>query len=568
MSMANKGRIPSEKDRIYSARYVPGARYDKKLDLALQSIPNRREAPRIHYARVAALAAALIVLLAFAAPPIVRAVGPVLSRIFGIVAQREREFLALPEDARLVHVAEDHERFWRGYDVMAEGAFRESSITLRDVWLTPSDPYDENISAGSMAFSLTYADTPPFDPNKVVYSAKVGGREYAMNPLTRDDSGWYTEEEIKDPTNTKVVDGVLTTFIAFNVDQWNMQEKTNIVLIGALDGEQFEISFTYDPALAHEAALAEAERVVGRYTEVAEENKDILTAIDEASSAVGIEREVGGFVYAITDFALTADNRLHTGILVYSVPEKNPTIAQHTYYTEYVLIDGYAGFDHSWDGDILDGNFLLRDDMRLTRKMEELPEESLITFYLTNYQEHPGVCVPVSFRYNWEEKRAVLAKDIVEEEIWTAENEALKDALAAKQPDQISYDLKPQNLRREAGGLTMALNTFEVADGGAAIYFLFEMDDALKAAGYTMESTWEVTFALTIGDAAFQCRDIDWETGIPASAGFTPDRYLSEVDFTAPVKFIYTPILIKDGEEHPQAPFEFEFLLGEMQAAQ
>lgn len=565
--MTNK----EERLRIRAARYVPGERYQKEIEVTLMNLPKiRRRSMKEKILTASAVAAVLTLFLVFAAPPIVKAAQPIITKLFGNMIEQIEERQALPTDAKIEQSITEQERYSRGHSVGAKVEFEGVTITMPEMDFFPEDAYDDTQTAGRMRTRIEYSALPPFDPNWIDFTLSYGGRDYPMeidDGIQRYREGNLhatTEEDWRGGdfswySNSQIAEGVPTTYMFFPVDDWKIDEVTDMVLKGEIDGERFEIPFVFDPVKAHEEAVASAPEDVKITEEMEQERKQRLEELAAKAAPVGITKRAQGYEVTISELSVI-DNMLNFGWTVSGVDGKNPKMAGMEFWLNDIMVDGYnTGFGGGGaEHDLVDGTLKAVNYVPLGRDMRRLPEESLITLKvdLGDMEE----MVDVAFRYNWTTGQVTLPKDEAEEKVWVAEAKALNDALYRDFPSHVTYDLKPLNLTQTRDGLTMTLVSAEIRDSYLSIEY--EFDKGGIPQGMRLMDDWQKEPTLKLDGMASTPAGSYWMKELPTGNQFVPPMFFSEIDDNTRMQFSYTARMLdgKDKETYNQT-FEFEFAL-------
>jgi len=309
--MAN--RQIEERARIRAARYAPGGRYDEAIERTLKDLPGRKRGTLKNRGLAASsAAAALALLLAFTAPQIVRAAAQLYQRLFGqVVADIEAE-QAQPEDEKLKALIADSEGWSRSHKVEGASAqIGDVTLAVASVRTMPVDKYNKG-TKGELDLTLTYSKIPPFDPSRVDFSLVVDGREIPMRideqfKAYRDEDGHtLTEAEWADEwtgSNSQLWGGVPTTWLWFDVDDWQWDQPRKLELKAVIDGKQLLIPFAFDPAKAHAQAAKSAKESMMLLEENYLHEKDELESMEANAVPVGLTGSAYGYDWAISEMS-------------------------------------------------------------------------------------------------------------------------------------------------------------------------------------------------------------------------------------------------------------------------
>lgn len=552
--MMNNNHL-SEKARIKNARYVSGARYQKKLEETFMHLPDKKKNTVTHkmWTSIAA-AAALVLFLAVAAPSIVRAAGQVIDRLFGRMSEQDAVYLNMPEDDRVQYVLEQTEKYSRGHDVNASAEFGGMTLTLKRVSFSPDNPYDEGVKSGFMQGTIEFSETPAFNPNKMDFALKYDGREYVKKGTGAD---VLDEWE----SNTQMMGGVTETYFSFDVENWKLDAPTEITLTGTLNGETFEILFTFDPEKAHQEAIAQAEQDTEIYTRMSEERIEKFDALDKASGMVGIERDVDGFSFAITNIALTDDGNVNIGWAVYNVTEKNHKIASLSHSINELVVDGYPSpWAGGADDELTDGTLMLQEYKPLGYDARNLPEESLITMMLvkSGEKESDRVSTTIAFRYHWAEKKVTLPNDAAEEAEWIEENRKRREQIEASIPYETIYDLSQAELSKTVNGLTLTLKSLSLRDNNIMdLTVTFTSGPELE--GVRLTDDWDSPATLSIDGGKATASFSSMADGRPTGMSFILPCHITEIKDGAQIQFAFTACVYENGRQADDDKYEFTF---------
>ena len=259
-------RKNEERTRIRAALYVPGRGFYEVTEMTLNNLPRRKQPSfRAKMLAASSIAAALVLLMVLTAPQIVQAATQLYQRLFGQVVSDIKAEQAQPEDAKLQEMIANYER-WSRWHYM-EGASAEIegvTVSVSSVRTMPTDMGDENSAKGQLDLTLTFSKIPPFDPSHVDFSLVVDEKEIPMrvDEQLKDyrDGGRHklTEAEWADEwttSNSELRNGVPTTMLWFDVDDWKWDAPKQLEVKAVIDGQPLSIPFTFDPVKAHEQAI-------------------------------------------------------------------------------------------------------------------------------------------------------------------------------------------------------------------------------------------------------------------------------------------------------------------------
>ncbi len=484
-----------ERNRIRAARYVPGARYDEVLEMTLRRLPKRKRVPPIQRLLCAgSIAAAVVLLLAFAGPPLAQAASRLYERWFGRVVEEIRDEQALPEAEKVRQRLEANEAAIRAHDVEGASAqIGEVTMSVASMSLVPDDP-SAGSAQGDLSLSVTFSKIPPFDPNWVDFSVVVDGREIPMRIDEQFKANYrdrgvqtLTEEDwtaFDNPGHSWMYEGVPTTFLSFDVDDWRWDEPRQLTLKATIDAQPISIPFGYDPVKAHEDALKSAEDSVAMMAEHYAHEKAALDAMEAGAVPIGLSGHTPGHDWAISEMSI-ADEMLYFTITINGVQG----IDRPRLFADEATVDGVRtglvqGKDALHEGD----NYWVIYEYPLGRDSRRLPRESLISLPIRNlvkgaqtspdsYEVKEDGRFTPTFKYNWAERRVILPADEAEMMAWAEQTRAECDRLYSAVPENgISYDLSPLKLTQEADGVRMTITGVQFTNWTNQLEFLVDFE--------------------------------------------------------------------------------------------
>lgn len=462
--MTNK----NERDRIRQARYVPGERFDEETQMTLKNLPKRKTQPlREKMVKASSIAAAVVLFMVFAAPPIVRAAAPIWQRLFGQVVEDIEQQQALPEDEKLQQMVADAESWSHSHSLEDTGVMLgDVQISVTDIRVMPLDGRDN--PKGTLDLTLTFSKIPTFDPSWVDFEVELDGERL---PMELDETfamdyralgrHTLTPEEWQDDisgSNSSLWDGVPTTYLSFPIDNWNWVEPRELALLATIEGQDVRIPVRFDPVKAHEEAVETAKISVALGEENYQHDKDELDAMRENALPVGLTGSAFDTDYVISEMSY-AKGKLFFNVAFSdaSPSDESPKMADMFYWMHDVLVDGMRMNGISSNNDQLDvGSYSTVYSVVLTRDPTKLPEESLISLAM-NLGELEN-SVELAFRYDWQQKKATLAKDANEMAEWAKQSKELANGFEQQYDKDIYYDLTALDLRRTLDGITMRIS--------------------------------------------------------------------------------------------------------------
>ncbi len=493
---------------IRRARYSPSRRFVEGIDMTLKHLPKRLTVKQ-KALRATGIAAAIALLLGFAAPPIVRAASQLIDRLFSDRIQKIEAYQALPEDEKLQKSIQEIEDGMRAQPAGGSAEFMGVTITLPSFTLSAAydDETGEPTGAGSLSARIEFSEIPGFDPNYLDMELRVGGNIYPMDmgegtaryrqtgKKATTIEGWR-DEDFSMYCDAQIREGVPTCYMSFPVPEWRLTEVTEFELVGSLDGQSFAIPFTFDPALAHAYAVQMAKEDVVISEQMKQEDKEEYQALAQASAPVGLSGSANGYDYTISDIALV-DNKLHIGLSAQPASAGKGALDRLDLWIEDTVVDGMStiygggGGKESREGGVVSLSYYTPMGRDLTR----LPEQSLICLKIALGAERAYA----AFRFNWDEKKAALPADAKEMRAWVDESKALAEALNAKSRADLELDLSPMHLAQTVNGLTMTLKKATLWDGDLLLDFGFDRD--FKAAGQRLVRDFDEETTLLVNGA-------------------------------------------------------------------
>ena len=190
----------SEWQHVYSP--VP-ASFDTKLCTTLNNLEVLSMARQKRQSRkmMTALVAAMALMLALGC--IAYAASPLIQNIFGRNVEQVEQYEALTEDEKFQKSLDDIEANMRGHAADVTVTFKGVPIAVPEFEFFPDEKGSKN---GFFRSRLQYGGTPPFDPNWVDFSLRLGGNIYTQQP----DDGVAMYRELHGPATTldeMLVDG-------------------------------------------------------------------------------------------------------------------------------------------------------------------------------------------------------------------------------------------------------------------------------------------------------------------------------------------------------------------------
>ncbi|MEA4897342.1 MAG: hypothetical protein VB067_14140 [Christensenellaceae bacterium] len=469
-----------ERNRIRAARYAPGARYDEVIEMTLRMLPKRKRVPPVQRLLCAgSIAAAVVLLLAFAGPPLAQAASRLYERWFGRVVEEIRDEQALPEAAKVQQRLEANEAAIRTHGVEGASAqIGDVTMSVASMSLVPADRSADS-AQGDLSLSVTYSKIPPFDPNWVDFSVVVDGREIPMQideefKANYRDRGVSTLTEadwtaFDNPGHSWMYEGVPTTFLSFDVDDWRWDEPRQLTLKAMIDEKPVSIPFGYDPVKAHEEAIESAKCSVALMADNYAHEKAALDAMEAGAVPIGLSGSAQGYDWAIPEMSY-ADEKLSFVMTIHGIQEADAKHTKLRLRFDDITVDGVktAGIG---GGNLRfeDGNISTIYECALGRDARRLPDESLILMTVRDavigeqtspdsYSIKEGEPFTPTFKYNWAEKRAILPANEAEVHAWAQQARTEHDGLYSALPeDGIAYDLRPLNLTQQADGVHMTI---------------------------------------------------------------------------------------------------------------
>ena len=525
-------RKNDERARIRAALYVPSHGFEAAVERTLNNLPRWKSASLKNRALAASsVAAALLLLLVFTGPQIVRAAAQLYQRLFGKVVSDIKAEQAQPEDEKLKAMIADYEKWSREHEV--EGAsvqIGEVTVSVASVRTMPEGQTNTD-AKGFLDVTLTYSKIPSFDPSRVDFLVVVDGREIPQRvdgsfKSYRDEGGQTrTEEEWKDGwsgSNSGLQGGVPTTWLTFDIDDWRWDQTRNLELKAEIDGQQLSIPFTFDPVKAHEKAVELAKVSVALMEENYQHEKGALESMEANAVPVRLTGSAYGYDWAISEMSYAEENLYFTAAFG-GVKGKNSKKVGMDFWLDSVTVDGMTtGLVSSDNDELKEGNYTAVCQCALMRDPRKLPEESLIK--LTLQLGDPKKTQDAAFRYNWKEKKATLPKDASEMQAWINEARTLNGKLYARFAKDVGYDLTPLNLTREKDGVTMTITSANYSAVVNNLEFSVRIEGDTKASPYNWLRMPEVTIN------GFRCRVVGGgiDGDFPTAFCFEPPLNISE----------------------------------------
>ncbi len=565
--MAN--RQNEERARIRAARYAPGRGYYEVTEMTLNNLPHRKHTSfRTKVLAASSVAAALALLMVFTAPQIVRAATQLYQRLFGqVVAEIEAE-QAQPEDEKLKAMVTDSEKWSRSHDVEGASAQVDGVMVSVASVRTMSEDQSAPGTKGLLDVTLTYSKIPPFDPSRVDFTVSVEDREIPMLidgsfKDYRDQGGrMKTEKDWEDDwsgCNSSLSAGVPTTWLTFQVDDWQWEKPKQLVLMATIDGQKLSIPFTFDPAKAHAAAIESAKVSVKLMEENYNHEQSELQTMEAAAVPVGLSGSAKGYDWTISELSF-ANEKLYFTAAFGGVKEKNIKKAGMAFWLDDVTVDGMkTGLGSSDNDELKEGNYTAVYQCALLRDPGKLPDESLIK--LTLEMGDSDKVKDVAFQYNWKEKKAALPRDEAEMKAWVDEANALTEALYAKYNKNVGFDLTPLNLTQEVDGLSMTITSvaYDVS--------VDNLEFSIRVGGDTASASlnWLGSPEVTIN--GYRCYDAGGRTEGEFPTAFCVDPPLNISEFGEGDRVVVDfPIYAKGARDdtnypEPTATLHYEFTI-------
>lgn len=486
----------NERERIRAARYTPGRQYEEELNMTLKNLPKKkRKTLQEKILTSVSIAAAALLFIALAAPPIVRAAGPLIERLFGqVVKEIEQEQTKAP-DLRLQEMIKDYESASRWHYVT--GASIEVGgvqMSVESIRVMPDEYHDPENPNGQLDITLNYSAIPSFDPCYVDFKVIVDGKELPMlvdemlqyyrdtGAQTLTEEQWDFDTYREQYGNSELFNGVLSTFITFKLDDWRWDEMKEVTLKANIDGKEISLPFSFDPAKAHEEAIRMAEISVALGEDNYEHEKDELRAMSENAVPVGLTGEAQGTQYAISEFS-HADGKLYFTAAFASIEEKNPKLVGLSYGLNEITVDGMAAAMIGSDNDMLEnGQYTAIYEAALARDPAKLPETSLIAMDLElgDYDQKERV----AFRYNWQKKEALLPENEAEMKAWVEEAAQLERTCSEPYDHDLYYDLSALNLTESYDGVTLTVTGMTYRHYTPRVEFAVRIEGDVKGSKY------------------------------------------------------------------------------------
>jgi len=442
-------------------------------------------------------------LIAFVGQPIVEAATQLYQRLFGqVVADIEAE-QALPEDEKLGTLTAGAERRARSHTV--EGAFAQIGGVTASVAAMRTAPADEEGEGGQgeLDLWLVFSDIPSFDPSRVDFSVVIEGKEIPMKiderlreyrdgggrTLTAED--WANEFS---GSNSELQDGVPTTWLTFDMEEWRWDEPRQLELKAVIDGQPLSIPFAFDPEKAHAEAVASAEESMPLLEEAYRLEKDELESAKANAVPVGLKGRDYGYDWAISEMSC-ADDKLYFTAAFGVAEGENPESAGTYFWTNDVTVDGMMVGLGSADRDKSEnGGYTAVYQYPLGRDPRNLPKESIVSFALA--LGDPEKRKDVAFKYEWAAKKATLPRDAAEMQAWVDQARAMNEKLYGQFPEDVGYDLTPLKLTRKKDGVSMTITGVSFCSNVNRLVFHVKFDGDLESSPYTWD--WAAAPDVTI----------------------------------------------------------------------
>lgn len=423
-----------------------------------------------------ALAAAAALLLVFTMPPLVRAVGEWVDRVFKSRLDEVAQYQAMTEEEKRSQLADPLElKPMEALPVSATGEFE--GVTMRIANLTVQQVRTESGQAETiLSLELEYADFPPFDPNWIDFSLTAGGQEYEnrlglsayrdIGVRITDAVGWR-DTDFDWFGHSRIINGVPTTDMSFAVPASALNERSDMTLTGRIDGQVFSLTIPFDPAKLAVAGDPEkqAQESLEFMDQLMEERKEAYEALDRQAVPLKIDGAFHGKSYHISEIAFV------DGLMFTSVEYAGQGLD-----LDAVVVDGYSAsysdyYDHSESGD---GGISVITPKRNPYAAGDQPEESLFVMQLGEYSEDGEFEFSQhAFRYHWATQKVTLPADAEQEAAWVDESSALQGAIEAERPYSRTYDLTGKQLTETIDGLGVRITGLR--SEGELVYAEFKL---------------------------------------------------------------------------------------------
>lgn len=430
------------RQRVQQIKRKPSRYVVDGMEQTLSNLPKRTvKSLQDKVLMASSIAAVLAVFVVYAGPPIARAAGALIERLFADRAQRYEQQLALPEDEKLAQSIASTQKAYQENLVNAQGQFFGTRARIERVWTSADDIYEPESKRGTLRFALIYDQIPPIDPDYVDFVLVMDGREIQM--IVNEELADYRARGIQALTEEQWNEGdyggeragtnsemnysealgkrVPTTMLSFPLDPWFIQRKTDMQIRATVDGRTDTLAFSFDPDQAHELAVQSAKE--GAEIAVNQEKRKLeqYRTLEAAAVPVGISGSALGLDVNISELSVI-DDLLSFSYSVSGIKEKNPHKVD--FWIDNLYIDGYLTWNGSGDNDLKDGVLSGVRSFALGRDPMKLPEESLLVPSMI-MQLDPSMEMRLAFRYNWQTKSVALPKDEAEMNAWIAESRSL-----------------------------------------------------------------------------------------------------------------------------------------------
>lgn len=523
--MTNKKKAALLRD----ARYELSASDEMTIERTLNTLPKiKRKTMKEKVALATTAVAAIALTLVLVTPPIVQAVGELIDRVFGDRIERIEEYTALPEDEKVRLMAEELAMHMRGHALTdAKVEFENTTIEIPHFDVLP--PMNEETDK-TFRTRVTYTPIPGFDPNYIDFALELNGKTYPMaggnesdyrkegKVLTTEEE-WYANRESW-TSNTWLNEGILTTYLFFPIDpSWTMEEKTELVMTGTIDGKTFSIPFTFDPVKADEENLMMAKENVEIQERMNAEDKEKLTQYAEQSIPLNVARSAQDYDFMISEMSFV-DSNLYLTVSYRGIDTTlSAKEAGMTYWLDRICIDGKLMSWQRADNENMENEqFSMIYEFEPNIDVGAMTGESLIMMEicLDSYDNK----APIAFRYNWDTKTVTNPKDADEEKTWIAESKSMVEALEKAFPMVQTYDLSDQKLSQTIDGMTISVT-------GATLW-----DDVFDLAFTMTGGEHGVHSVYMDGTARF-----DGKVGQENGSGYGVNGEIQSAGFTSPIHY-------------------------------
>ena len=488
--------IDKERMRIRAARHVPGEEFHKGVEDVLANLPVRAVATKqqTEGQKAALIACAVMLFCGLALPPAVRAAAPMIERLFNDIGQRLDQRLGMTVDERFHELLAMNENWSQEHEITEKAICDGVEIRIKQALFSSfGDPDAPDPNAGQIQLELAYDNVPAYDPNLMEYTISYDGktipvRENFNLPYYKEKIGraktaadWHKPEFIMGIS--QLYDGVATTMLMFDINPWRIEKPTEFVLRGVDGSVEFELPFMFDPEKAHEYAVDRARDSISFQIEYDRAFKERLEKLDAVACQLGVVKQFKDREYSLAQFAVMSDQPKEELVFGWSMHRKEGDQPE---------------FDQGWLGDVyIDGMMMptertgeldngagecrMINTAPLGRDPARLPIESLFEVHLamdTNFDvENTDV---VAFRYHWKDNRATLPKDAAEEMRWIVESQRMHEALVAKTPDRMRYDISEMGLTQTMGGMTLTPLAVEVQESNVSFEYTFDRGEVTE----------------------------------------------------------------------------------------